>query len=497
MFADQTYVGSKAGTKTVVEAHIECLSGSSSVGGDSSSSTVDGLSYDSDYGDSYKECMAEYVPFKVTGSDAEGACGSESVTWGQCSSTLPTSADGAVYSARHSSDNDDQYEGVATFQCSDGDWTFLSGGCAEVADPCEDGLVTSWDVTTPTWADSTAETVYTDKFGQIRHDPKDACYARMDAADSGELVVAIATTPETTPEANYDLTNSTASKRCFNDEWIEDSSGGSSTCTYVPSSCSATTYTHPNGCSFSIPTLDHDEIYTDSSPSPSKSVGSIQAYCWDGDIEIKSASCNMSCEASVSANTWSWDDADDARSCYHAATSDSERIAPTGGMSVSNTTEGLEGSSYYTCNQGEMTLDAETCSPSNCTVIPANSWTTDGLTCAHDALVVDLYHGDTIVKRPSDVGVGTQGEIVYECEYGEIVTISKTCSALYSQSICYAEEVNPDDPTETVDDGYEASESDGTCGIYDSDGEEKFEFINGQCCEIDNDTSNLTCFEVP
>ena len=36
MFADQSFVGSEAGTKTVIEAHLICLGGSVGAGGESS-----------------------------------------------------------------------------------------------------------------------------------------------------------------------------------------------------------------------------------------------------------------------------------------------------------------------------------------------------------------------------------------------------------------------------------------------------------------------------
>ena len=503
MFANQNFIGSESGTKTVVEAHLLCIGGSGTVGGDKTANEVGQFNYDNDYNEAYRQCMSKYVPFRVTGSDSEGACGSQSVTWGQCSSNLPASADGAIYSARNSS-SDGDFEGVATFQCENQSWKYVSGGCSKIANPCDDGLVTSWEVTTPLWADSSAETVFTDRFGQIRHNPKEGCYARLDAANSGELRRARATSPETSPDARYDMANSSSPKRCFNNEWLDDPTGGGSSCRYIPRSCSAQTYTHPNGCSYSIPALGHDQVYNSSNPSPSKSVGSLQAYCWDGQVEIKSASCNMSCEGRVPTNYWSWDGADqesNPKSCYHPAKFESGRIAPTGGMNVNNTTEGLQGSSFYTCNNGEMKLDSENCAPINCTSVPANSWSEGGQVCAHDAFVVDIPHGERVSKRPLDIGMGTEGEIVYQCNYGELSVISKSCTQAYQASICYAEEVNPDDPSETSEQGYLPPPSSGEVNPCDplNSGDaylSRYDYVNGQCCTR-SPGRNLMCYEIP
>tara|TARA_A200000159_G_scaffold56310_1_gene52092 strand:- start:49049 stop:50665 length:1617 start_codon:yes stop_codon:yes gene_type:complete len=499
MFADQSFVGSEAGTKTVIEAHLICLGGSVGAGGESSISQLGNSSYDSDYSESYRDCMSKYVPFRVTGSDAAGACGSQDVSWGQCASTLPSSADGAVYSVRNTIDAE-TYEGVAAFQCENNNWKYLSGGCAKVANPCESGLITSWEVTTPLWADSSASTVYTDKFGQVRHNPKQGCYARMDAASSGELVTVRATSPETSPASSYNLSGSVAPKRCFNNEWLDEPSGGSTSCTYVPQNCSAQTYTHPNGCSYSIPSLNHDEVYNNTSPLPENSVGSLQAYCWDGQVEIKSASCNMSCDARVPVNYWSWDGASDEvnpKTCYHTAKFESERVAPNGIMSIDNETEGLKGTSFYTCSNGTMQLDAESCAPETCTSVPANSWTLNGKTCSHDAFVIDIAHGETIAKRPQDIGLGTLGEIVYQCKYGDLTVLSQTCEPAYDTSICYAEEVNPEDPEETIGDGYVPPATPPTLDrCEDTHGRLGYSYIGGQCCK-DDGARGMICYEVP
>jgi hypothetical protein len=65
MFAGETFTGPLANTKTVMQAHLLCMG----VGGDQSTNSNSSFSYESEYSTSYKNCMADYVPFRVTGSD--------------------------------------------------------------------------------------------------------------------------------------------------------------------------------------------------------------------------------------------------------------------------------------------------------------------------------------------------------------------------------------------------------------------------------------------
>jgi hypothetical protein len=494
MFANLSHTGALANTKTVMQAHLECMGS----GGDVSTNSSGSSTYESEYSDSYKDCMAKYVPFRVTGSDEAGACASEEVTWGQCRSTLPTGSEGALYSLRNDSDNS-EYEGVAAFQCENTSWVYKNGGCSSAAQACEEGQLTSWDVTTPIWADQNENTVYVDRFGQVRHDPQSGCYARMGAANSGELVYPSPTSPETSPSSSYNFGDSSSPQRCFDNDWIEDPTGGTPSCEFVPDNCSATTYSHPNGCSFSIPALDHDEIYTNTNPSPSLSTGSVQAYCWNGEVEIKSSSCNKSCATNVVANVWDWDyDSGEVtpRRCAHSAINSSERIAPSGGLSVANVTDGLTGTSYYTCKNGVLSLDAETCAPDICTSIPENSWSNAEFSCSHDAFVMDLPHGASTAKTSYNFATEVEGVAQYTCSYGNIVTDSLSCTGTVGQTLCYASEVDPSNPVGGDDGtGVPFEPNVGVCGILGFDGRGYYEDEN-QCCKIQPD-GDVHCYEIP
>ena len=75
MFANRgSAPGSQAGLKTMSEAHMSCMS-AIPAGFEKTES------YDGDYYNYYRECMAKYVPFKLAGEGEAGSCGTQSVTW--------------------------------------------------------------------------------------------------------------------------------------------------------------------------------------------------------------------------------------------------------------------------------------------------------------------------------------------------------------------------------------------------------------------------------
>ncbi len=439
MFAAEGFEGANAGQKTMSQAHEHCTKqmagGYESVG--------ENKSVDSDAHQSYKSCMSDFVPFKNAGG-ANDSCGGEEVTWGQCSATLPASPSGAFISARNTFSTD-TYEGYGNFQCNGNKWAYVSGGCSRAAQECEEGAVVDWPVTTPAWADETSGTFFVDRFGVPRHTPKGRCYASMPHALSGKLLSVNPTVPEMVEPERYDMVQSRESNRCFDGEWLgEDQSNAP--CEYIPKTCPPMSYTHPSGCGYSIPAGQHDEVYSSNSPTPQNSVGGVQAHCWDGEWEIKSSSCQLSCDSTVGANTWSSGISGVNRMCAHESKGYGQRIVPSSNLLIPNETDGMTGSASYTCVNGTMVLNSESCSPLDCEGVPSNDWGgSDGSQCSHNTLPGEFAHGQTISHQVGDLFSEFMGEISYRCEYGKLVETGSSCGLSdQGDPICIAGEGDPD-----------------------------------------------------
>lgn len=409
MFAGLNQRGPYAEMYTVSEAHMRCLS-------NAPTSDSKATGYEKDAHAAYKTCMAQYVPFKVTGAGAAGSCGATVTRWGECAASLPAMPNGSFFSAKNT-ESTELYEGYANLQCSNGNWVNLGGGCSRAVSSCEAGEIVEWPVTSPLWADESSATVYLDKFGQVRHSPKARCKAKMPEALSGKLLITKATVPET-PSALYNVANSSVPLRCFNKEWLNEAGSGLTNCDYVPKSCAATTYTHPSGCSYSLPSGAHDTIFNSSSPSPQNSQGSLQAYCWDGQWEIKAASCAASCATVVPAKTWASTNGGVTRQCQHSSKTYSQRIAPGATLLINNEVAGLGGTVSYSCVNGDLATTSTVCGPSDCGSLPGSSWTVGGQTCSHSSVPGNFVHGQTITQRVGGLFSDKTGEVSYKCEYG-------------------------------------------------------------------------------
>jgi hypothetical protein len=448
-FANTGHVGPYANTKTVTQAHLACLN-QTNRGEEAYSSG--GASGDV-HGD-YKGCMADYVPFKITGSDSAGACSSQSVTWGQCSATVPAMREGQVGTVSNIA-GDGLFEGYASFQCSGGQVEFQAGGCSRSVKACEDGEVVDWPVTFPLWADEDASTIALDKYGLPRHTPKGRCVASMPKTDSGVIKIATPTAALMAdlgrPMSEYDA-GSSAPKRCFDADWLDEPEGGVSSCTYIPKSCKAKTHAY-NGCEFELPNAPHDTIHISAKPTPVNSIGATEAYCWDGEWEVKAQACNKSCAGSIPAHDWT---GVDTRACGHDAVSYSERQSPGTLDWVANEVEGMTGTSGKVCNDGVWSVSGETCLPLDCTFAAGNSWAGDGgALCSHaDTSSGGWAHNTTFhIDHAGGALSGATGRISYRCEYGEIQQTAGSCLVMAGQT-CISEEVviggaeTDPDPTE-------------------------------------------------
>lgn len=400
-FADVGYVGPYAETKTVDQAHEICLSLLGT--GESAAVTTNDA-----FNDFYKKCMSDYVPFKTVGTGSLNQCLGKTVSWGKCESFVGSTADGQILSVKNTTDG---FEGYAQFSCSSGALQYLSGACSAVADDCEEGSIAEWPVTSPLWADSSSATVYVDKYGENRSIPKASCKASMPKSQSGQLINAVPSSSMMPADQSYDMASSNSAQRCFNSKWQYDPTAGGSSCTYVPKSCKAQTLAH-NGCSFTIPEIPHDTIYSNASPSPFMSSGSMEVYCFDGEIEIKQASCQVSCSNSIPATTWS---GSDPKSCRHDIYPTPLPVAPGVKILVPNVEAGMSGSISYTCQNGTLVQKDSTCEPKSCDHINAKNWGQ----CSHQSITgITWKHGDTYqVDSATNVFTST-GTVSYQCVYG-------------------------------------------------------------------------------
>tara|TARA_Y100000310_G_scaffold103659_1_gene102069 strand:- start:2040 stop:3563 length:1524 start_codon:yes stop_codon:yes gene_type:complete len=465
-FAPEGVIGALAGTLTVYEAHRKCLEVLPF-------SESDADKYDGDSRKSYKDCMAQYVPFKVQGESGAGACSQQPVQWGQCQAQVPTLGDGGSYSVRNTFDTEN-FEGYASFQCSGGKLEYLNGGCSRAVNKCEDGKLVKWGVTTPLWADDTTSTPFVDKFGVTRHSPKGSCYASMPEALSGTLDT---TSPSPSVMENperFNMSTSVSYQRCFDGDWLPETAAGTFKCEYIPKSCPPQTYTDAaSGCTFNIGSGSHDDVFNSDTPSPSMSVGAISAHCWDGNWEVKSVSCSKSCSSSIASNTWNSGVSGVSRTCTHSAKTYPRRLAPEAHLLIDNERSGMQGATSYICNNGTLNKKDEVCAPKGCGSLPAASWTgAGGATCSHSRASGEYQHGDIIYQTAGDMFSDVEGDISYTCSFGEyVVNPGATCVDKVKPPVeCDASSLERCPSDAAYNDGFCCSESAGVISCFPSSG---------------------------
>lgn len=451
--------GINSGTLTFSQAHIECtkresLTGNNSFGGDMEASA-------------YNACMANYAPF-LDSSEGVGSCGSDRIEWGDfgtganCYADVSDLEDGQSFLFENEN-SADAYQGFAKITCNSGTLEIIDSKCDLVPDPCLAGDTIGhpdrlparykendnwrsshlWPITEPMWArpDSGSYVIPQDPRGIDRSqqfkdkvasgDREDYCYATISPMNpgsagatfpmqSGDLVV----NPDLdNSDAYFDNDRSNGVWRCFDGEFYNEGSN----CQYEVQSCDATTVNVSNGagqfCQFNLPFQQHNSVFTSRDPSPENSIGSVKAFCWDGNWEIWEESCNLSCNNSFSDNSWLSNDGDPEQ-CRHSAKNYPSRTAPTSVVTINNENNKMEGNVSYTCNNGTWNVSNEVCKPKECNTLSANTWVVDGAVCNHKTLEYVTPHNETVktsANNPSNENVGV---ITYQCRYGNFVDIT-------------------------------------------------------------------------
>lgn len=489
-FAPVGYIGVSANTLTMIEAHTICLN-EAGVGYTGAEVTT------SSFEDTYRICMRDYTPFRSSGEGIGGDCLTQAVTWGQCGGVVNSGYQGLSSFVRNTSDTDD-YEGYANFMCVANNWVYLSGGCSRSSDVCESGLVTQWGVTSPLWADIDPSTIYTDKYGQVRHRPKTNCAAKMDRVFSGEYIQQSVTSPET--EFNRYNSQSNAPFRCFDGNWLREPIDGGN-CNYTPKTCAAQSVDY-NGCGFDIPALEHDEIYVDSTPNPFRSVGHAEAYCFDGELTIKSRSCQLSCEASFPSRQWLPESGANNGQCTHSNFTSPLRMSPGSQRLIDNEVAGMEGNITYSCANGSISATSSKCKPKSCEGIPAESWTgNDGSTCNHTNVTGFWEDGETVNKESDNDPFTSSGVAAYVCENGNMNRTSTICELPPDVLPCVSHEIYlppEDDTPPTVGGGTPPIDEPPYIDICEDAFGSNYMNINGGCCRRNDGGRSLgICYKLP
>ena len=484
------YTGVSASTLTMIDAHTVCLNeaGVGYTGADVTTSSFE---------DTYRLCMRDYTPFRSSGEGVGGDCPTQAVTWGQCGGVVNSGYQGLSSFVRNTSETDD-YEGYANFMCVANNWSYLSGGCSRTADVCESGLVTQWGVTSPLWADIDPSTVFTDKYGQIRHRPKANCAAEMELAFSGSYVQQSVTLPET----DLDLYNpqSNAPFRCFDGNWLREPIDAGN-CDYIPKTCAAQSVNY-SGCGFDIPALEHDEIYVDSTPNPFRSIGHAEAYCFDGELTIKSRSCQLSCESNFPSRQWLPESGTDAGQCVHSNLTSPLRMSPGSQRLIDNEATGMVGNLTYSCDNGSVSATSSECKPQPCEGISSTSWTgTDGSTCNHTNVIGFWENGETVNKDSDNDPFISSGFASYICENGNMNRTGSICEDALDVLPCVSHQIDlpPEDGTPPTVGGEtppfgEQPYSD-VCEDTFGGG---YRLLNGSCCSVIRRTGGLgICYKLP
>lgn len=477
-FASEGYVGIKANTLTFVQAQGACLN-ELGVGSAPIARSIP------IFDNSFKRCMRDYVPFTSADAASGNSCASQTVTWGQCSGLVNVLETGNTAFVKNTNDISN-LTGFANFMCGNGQLIYMSGGCARTTDACEAGLVSQWPVTFPAWADGDVNTEYRDKYGVLRNKPQANCAATMQEAKSGDFIVQNVT-PDVVDFSRY-ASSSRAPLRCFNGEYNLEPPE-SAVCEVVPRGCNARVVNY-NGCSFNIPATGHDEVFSSKNPNPILSVGHVEAYCFDGDLEIKSQSCALSCDGNPKSTVWS-PETDVGRSCSHPDINGRQRIPPGATQLVENVEFGMKGSITRQCVSGVMVETGQSCAPEPCSSIPARTWNdpVTGLECSHLAQEIPFGHDGGTVTVPANDFFGVNGEAEYSCRFGEARIESTSCFKI-GEVGCNAPGIGvPPTPTPMPGGGLDFCEVN-----FNRSGMVR---VGNTCCTGSAGRGNLTCYQIP
>lgn len=392
---------------------------------------------------SYERCMCSFTPF--TEKEGESECEEFTVSWGgMCGADVPKGQSGDTIDLTN--ERSGRIEGSAQYSCVNGVWRYQDGNCLEVPDRCEEGSEVSWPVTSPEWASTAGSNEY-------RYEPKPNCVAVIEDGintpsggfyQGGEGIIQMTgVDPELSDwQDKYNASGSYAQAYCLNGEWnITDQYE----CEYIPQTCQETTYTTTKGCEFTLEETEHNELFVSSDPkNPFNSKGEVRAFCWDGNWEIRTEHCELSCENSFPA--YSWDSTPQtSRACGHTSKSPADfggttRTEPNGVITLENEETGLMGAVRLKCSDGEWDSESEYCKPLDCTSgIAPNTWSKDGNNCGHGTFSGTIPHGGT-VQLPS-IASESIGSKYYACEFGQIQqnTNNDVCVGL-GEKLCFADQ---------------------------------------------------------
>jgi hypothetical protein len=533
-----TSSGANQNTLTFSQAHIECTNQEKIFETSSSCTGTDNCTSGSSGGDMkvdrYNACMATYAPF-LDEQEGVNSCGAETIEWGEYGTGQTCFAELAEVAEFKDTNNNatnisegssvlvqnqnltDSFQGFAKVVCEAGLIKILDSKCTLVPDPCEAGDILGdpdklpsrykdnenwqsshlWPVTEPTWARPNSDPYF------VSGDPKnvdrsaefdnkvnagqreDYCYATLDQSNagslntdfpvkSGDLIV----NPELdNTDAFFDKENSNGIFRCFDGEFYNEGSS----CQYVEQSCDSAQISVPNGkgqfCEFNLPNQKHNATFTNRNPLPENSLGHVKAFCWDGQWEIWEESCNLSCENSLSGESWNSEDGD-PQNCTHQAKVFTGRTTPTAVLTVNNENKLMDGSKSYKCDNGEWVDQSQSCMPKSCTNLSSNNWSDasdPNASCSHKALGYSTPHNKIISTSANNGSNATVGYISYQCRYGQFSDITdytglpefapttagfspsdKNCTSTIYPPQCYfdlAQTEPSDDPSIFIDQG--------------------------------------------
>lgn len=385
----------------------------------------------------YNHCMRSFMPFLPDDKSQGNDCNSATVTWsGMCTATISSGKHNDVQEVDNQRSATNFYQGTAKYTCLNGSWVYSGGVCVELPANCQSGGMAEWPVTQPEWARPDGDV------NSPRFAPKPNCKVSITTSvTSGTIInrVMDGTNPMY-PNwlLDYDVANSQAKLRCFDNQWVTLENQYS--CIYKPRNCAAQTYTTEKGCTFNLVETQHDRIYIATNPLPDKSIGQVRAFCWDGAWEVQSESCTLSCANQFPATTWASIPAS-SQSCNHPAinlVAPNERTAPNETITLNNVNTNLNGVITKRCIDGFWEADTEYCRPKTCSGVPAATWTVGGNTCQHATYDKTIPNGGTVdlPALNSPINIGTKH---YQCSFGNIIQDSSkdTCNNT-SDMRCYA-----------------------------------------------------------
>tara|TARA_R110000765_G_scaffold311622_2_gene404816 strand:- start:1078 stop:1860 length:783 start_codon:yes stop_codon:yes gene_type:complete len=257
-----------------------------------------------------------------------------------------------------------------------------------------------------------------------------------------------------------------------------------------------------SGCSFDIPSLQHDEVYIDSTPNPFRSIGHAEAYCFDGELTIKSRSCQVSCESSFPAKQWLPESAGDPGQCAHSNLSSPLRMSPGSTRLIENEYSGMAGNITYTCDEGVARATSSTCKPKACEGVAASSWTgSDGATCSHTNVAGFWEDGETVDKDSDNNPFVSTGHASYVCEGGSMRRTSSVCEEAVDVIPCVSHQIDlpaQDGSTGTVGGESPSPLEPPYIDICEEVYGDEFMEVNGACCSVTQINGAIgICYQIP